>query len=263
MHSQGALPIKLCTRKLLHAPSQYIAIINGSKNVHTPGAHLLKSCTRPRKCARRVQGAPLISDTAVTNKITFWPFTSNAHHPLVSWSDLGRMYQLVSRIQDGLRELKTLLESHIYNQGLAAIEKCGEPALNVSSIDFYSCSKKDVSFNVYIVLSSVEKSKVYVLYSVMEHFPNNLLFVYFRPSSNEKLFPVHRPSGLKRANWNLFFIFSKKYVFPFAPVHSSLRRKKNRKKKKKSDRPTDWPFFCPTGPQETIIHLSLTLCLDA
>lgn len=44
--------------------------------------------------------------------------------------DLGRMYQLVSRIQDGLRELKTLLESHIYNQGLAAIEKCGEPALN-------------------------------------------------------------------------------------------------------------------------------------
>ena len=62
VHSQGALPIKLCTRKLLHAPSKYIAIINGSKNVHTPGAHLLKSCTRPWKCARRVQGAPLISD---------------------------------------------------------------------------------------------------------------------------------------------------------------------------------------------------------
>ena len=63
VHSQGAFPIKLCTRKLLHAPSQYIAIINGSNNVHTPGAHLLKSCTRPWKCARRVQGAPLISDT--------------------------------------------------------------------------------------------------------------------------------------------------------------------------------------------------------
>ena len=64
VHSQGALPIKLCTRKLLHEPSQYKPIINGSKNVHTPGAHLLKSCTRPWKCARRVQGAPLISDTA-------------------------------------------------------------------------------------------------------------------------------------------------------------------------------------------------------
>ena len=39
VHSQGALPIKLSTRKLLHAPSQYIAIINGSKTcthrVHT------------------------------------------------------------------------------------------------------------------------------------------------------------------------------------------------------------------------------------
>ncbi|XP_064594486.1 cullin-1-like [Liolophura sinensis] len=44
--------------------------------------------------------------------------------------DLGRMYQLVSRIYDGLGELKSLLESHIYSQGQAAIEKCGEAALN-------------------------------------------------------------------------------------------------------------------------------------
>lgn len=49
------------------------------------------------------------------------------------FSDLGRMYNLVSRIQDGLGELKKLLETHIHNQGLAAIEKCGEAALNVSS----------------------------------------------------------------------------------------------------------------------------------
>lgn len=47
-------------------------------------------------------------------------------------ADLGRMYNLVSRITDGLGELKKLLETHIYNQGLAAIEKCGEAALNVS-----------------------------------------------------------------------------------------------------------------------------------
>uniref|UniRef100_A0A6I8SJ55 Cullin-1 n=1 Tax=Xenopus tropicalis TaxID=8364 RepID=A0A6I8SJ55_XENTR len=44
--------------------------------------------------------------------------------------DLGRMYNLVSRIQDGLGELKKLLETHIHNQGLAAIEKCGEAAQN-------------------------------------------------------------------------------------------------------------------------------------
>ena len=31
--------------------------------MHTPGAHLRKSCTRPWKCVRRAQGAPLISDT--------------------------------------------------------------------------------------------------------------------------------------------------------------------------------------------------------
>lgn len=50
----------------------------------------------------------------------------------LSFTDLGRMYNLVSRIQDGLGELKKLLETHIHNQGLAAIEKCGEAALNAS-----------------------------------------------------------------------------------------------------------------------------------
>jgi cullin 1 len=47
--------------------------------------------------------------------------------------DLGRMYKLVSRIPDGLGELKSLLENHINFQGLAAIEKLGEDALNVST----------------------------------------------------------------------------------------------------------------------------------
>ena len=32
--------------------------------------------------------------------------------------------QLVSRIPDGLGELKTLLEIHIHNRGIAAIETC-------------------------------------------------------------------------------------------------------------------------------------------
>merc|ERR1711874_234293 len=44
--------------------------------------------------------------------------------------DLGRMFQLVSRIPDGLGELRDLLENHITAQGLAAIEKLGEEALN-------------------------------------------------------------------------------------------------------------------------------------
>ncbi|KAJ8974475.1 hypothetical protein NQ317_016129 [Molorchus minor] len=45
-------------------------------------------------------------------------------------ADLGRMYNLVARIPDGLGELRTLLEQHIAAQGLAAIEKCGESAHN-------------------------------------------------------------------------------------------------------------------------------------
>ncbi|XP_065332352.1 cullin-1 isoform X1 [Cloeon dipterum] len=44
--------------------------------------------------------------------------------------DLGRMYSLVARIADGLGVLRTLLEQHIYTQGLEAIEKCGESAVN-------------------------------------------------------------------------------------------------------------------------------------
>merc|ERR1712156_799829 len=44
--------------------------------------------------------------------------------------DLGRMYQLVSRIPDGVGELKTLLENHINKQGLTAIDKLGEEAIN-------------------------------------------------------------------------------------------------------------------------------------
>jgi len=48
--------------------------------------------------------------------------------------DLGRMFSLVSRIPDGLGELRNLLENHITNQGLAAIEKLGQEALNEPKI---------------------------------------------------------------------------------------------------------------------------------
>lgn len=51
-------------------------------------------------------------------------------------TDLGRMYQLVARIQNGLGELRNLLEIHIANQGLAAIDKCGDSAANVCTLYF-------------------------------------------------------------------------------------------------------------------------------
>ena len=41
------------------------------------------------------------------------------------------MYDLVAKIPDGLVELKRLLEIYIYNQGMEAIEKCCDAAINV------------------------------------------------------------------------------------------------------------------------------------
>ena len=35
-----------------------------------------------------------------------------------------------------------------------------------------------------------------------------------RPPLNKELFPVHRPSGLKRADWNFFFFnFTNNFFF--------------------------------------------------
>ena len=39
--------------------------------------------------------------------------------------DLGRMYKLVSRVPNGLIELRTLLEDYITQQGISAIEREG------------------------------------------------------------------------------------------------------------------------------------------
>ena len=39
---------------------------------------------------------------------------------------------LVSRVSDGLSELKSRFEAHVHSQGLAAVENCGEAASNVS-----------------------------------------------------------------------------------------------------------------------------------
>ncbi|NXU97191.1 CUL1 protein, partial [Cettia cetti] len=82
--------------------------------------------------------------------------------------DLGRMYNLVSRIQDGLGELKKLLETHIHNQGLAAIEKCGEAALNASIP-----SKQDPKMYVQTVLDVHKKYNALV----MSAFNNDAGFV--------------------------------------------------------------------------------------
>lgn len=55
-------------------------------------------------------------------------------YQFVNFTDLARMYMLVSRLSEdrGREELQTRFEAHIYSQGVAAVEKCGESAQNVS-----------------------------------------------------------------------------------------------------------------------------------
>ena len=64
-----------------------------------------------------------------------------------------------------------------------------------------------------------------------------------RPPLDKELFPVHRPSGLKRADWNFSFQIFIFFFFNF-PTLYILVYKKNQLGKKTKSRPTDWPFFC-------------------
>ena len=42
------------------------------------------------------------------------------------------MYNLVHRVPHGLENLRELLEEHIHSQGLNALDKCSDSAINVS-----------------------------------------------------------------------------------------------------------------------------------
>jgi cullin 1 len=58
-------------------------------------------------------------------------FHTEFQHLLTDYKseDLGRMFSLCSRVHNGLTKLKELLEEHIHQQGLGAVEKCQETAL--------------------------------------------------------------------------------------------------------------------------------------
>lgn len=68
------------------------------------------------------------------------------------FQDLGRMYNLTSRVPDALGMLKQLLEEHIYSQGLSTIEKCGEAAINVCIIYIYAWFQ--IKYNLEIMVTS-------------------------------------------------------------------------------------------------------------
>ena len=47
--------------------------------------------------------------------------------------DIGRMYSLVSRLPDGLVQMKEIFEVHVLNQGWLALEKNKDAATNVGT----------------------------------------------------------------------------------------------------------------------------------
>uniref|UniRef100_A0AAY5KE94 Cullin-1 n=1 Tax=Esox lucius TaxID=8010 RepID=A0AAY5KE94_ESOLU len=119
--------------------------------------------------------------------------------------DLGRMYNLVSRITDGLGELKKLLETHIHNQGLAAIEKCGEAALNDPKVYVQTTLNVHKKYNA-LVMSAFNNDAGFVaaLDKACGRFINNNAVTKMAQSSSKspELLARHCDSLLKKSSKN-------------------------------------------------------------
>lgn len=76
-------------------------------------------------------------------------------------ADLGRMFSLVARISEGLGELRTILEEHIHNQGMAAIEKCGDAEANDPKIYVQTILEVHKKYNA-LVLTAFNNDKGFV-----------------------------------------------------------------------------------------------------
>uniref|UniRef100_A0A0K8TSJ6 Cullin-1 n=1 Tax=Tabanus bromius TaxID=304241 RepID=A0A0K8TSJ6_TABBR len=68
-------------------------------------------------------------------------------------ADLGRMYTLVSRISEGLGELKAILEDHIHSQGITAIEKCGDAEANDPKLYVQTILEVHKKYNALVLMS--------------------------------------------------------------------------------------------------------------
>lgn len=75
--------------------------------------------------------------------------------------DLARMYDLVAKIPDGLVELKRLLETYIYNQGMEAIEKCCDASINDPKVYVTTILDVHKKFDL-LVLSAFHNDKGFV-----------------------------------------------------------------------------------------------------
>ena len=68
---------------------------------------------------------------------------------------------------------------------------------------------------------------------------------------------VHRPGGLKRADWDFFFMFLDKSFFSQSSWYILVNEKLKTEKIK--SRPPDWLFWQSPGGQETIFYLRMAL----
>ena len=93
--------------------------------------------------------------------------------------------------------------------------------------------------------------------------PSNTTYLHVDVPSghplNKKLVSCHRPSGLKRSDWNFFFVKKKKFGGGNSQFSQYILVYEHEKQKEKKSRPPDWPLYCPPGGQETIYHLRLAL----
>ncbi|XP_054940646.1 cullin-1-like [Physeter macrocephalus] len=124
---------------------------------------------------------------------------------LLTTKELNNNIQAVSRIQDGLGELKKLLETHIHNQCIAAIEKCGEAALNDPQMYIQTVLDVHKKYNALVMLAFNDNAGfVAALEKACSRFINNNAVTKMAQSSSKssELLAGYCDSLLKKGSKN-------------------------------------------------------------
>lgn len=91
--------------------------------------------------------------------------------------DLALLFKLVSRVPNATVELKRIVEEHIRQMGIDAIERVSSTALNVS-----------------LILSFILASLTFIRFLRIQNFMSKLFWIFIRSSSNlcKKLLAVNK-----------------------------------------------------------------------
>lgn len=128
------------------------------------------------------------------------------------------MYQLVSRINNALTELRNLLESHITQQGLDAISKCDDTAVNVNIFNIIMIMRDKFTFFIF------QDPKIYVQTILDVHKKYNaLVMTAFR---NDAGFVA----ALDKVCFHIFVIISAKLSHNYLGLRKIYKFKRNYQK---------------------------------